>query len=145
MKTLLILGASGFFGKSLIDYAKNFGLKKWSINKVILVSRRKIHLQKNFKKIQITHIRKEIKKIKILPKADYIFYFINEKNQKKSLESFKKFNSLAKNIKEKTSILFTSSGAVYGSIKNKNDTKENKKINLNKISKFNNYKKKICI
>ena len=83
MKTLLILGASGFFGQSLIDYAKKFGLKKWSINKVILVSRRKIHIKKNIKKTQIIHLRKEIKKIKFLPKADYIFYFINENNQKK--------------------------------------------------------------
>ncbi len=145
MKTLLILGASGFFGQSLIDYAKKFGLKKWSINKVILVSRRKIHIKKNIKKTQIIHLRKEIKKIKFLPKADYIFYFINENNQKKSLESFKKFNSLIKNIKEKTSILFASSGAVYGLIKNKKDTKESKKINTNKISKFNNYKKKYAL
>jgi len=145
LKTLLILGASGFFGKSLIDYAKNYGLKKWSIDKVILVSRRKIDLKKNIKKIKIIHLRKEIKKIKYLPKANYIFYFINEKNQKKSLESFKKFNSLIKNIKDKTSILFASSGAVYGLIKNKKDTIESKKINTIKIAKFNNYKKKYAL
>tara|TARA_Y100001970_G_scaffold290732_1_gene425515 strand:+ start:78 stop:980 length:903 start_codon:yes stop_codon:yes gene_type:complete len=145
LKTLLILGASGFFGQSLIDYTKKFGLKKWSINKVILISRRKIKIKKKIRKVQIIHLRKEIKKIKFLPKADYIFYFINEHNQKKSLDSFKKFNSLIKNIKEKTSILFTSSGAVYGLIKNKKETNESKKINTNKIDKFNNYKKKYAL
>tara|TARA_B100000586_G_C20110025_1_gene429396 strand:+ start:1965 stop:2867 length:903 start_codon:yes stop_codon:yes gene_type:complete len=145
LKTLLILGASGFFGKSIIDYTKIFGLKKWQINRLILVSRKKIFFGKNIKKIKFSYIRKNIEKFKLLPKVDYIFYFINEKNQKKSFRSFKKFKYLIKNVNNKTTVLFVSSGAVYGLIKNKNDTMEKKKINIRKIYQFKNYKKKYAL
>jgi len=41
LKTLIIIGGTGFFGKSFLDYSFEFGLKKWGINKLILISRRK--------------------------------------------------------------------------------------------------------
>ena len=141
MKTLLIFGASGFIGKSLIEYIKINGLKKFSINKIILVSRKNIRIGKSIKKVKVNCLRGDIKKIKYLPHTDYIFYLINDKNQDKSFKLFENFKNLIEKNKSKTKIIFTSSGAVYGVIKNKDETVENKKISINKIKKFNNYKK----
>ena len=37
MKTLTIIGGSGFLGKSIIDNAQKKGLSKWQINKIICI------------------------------------------------------------------------------------------------------------
>ncbi len=38
MSTLLVIGGTGFFGKSILDSFKRGGLKKWRIEHVIAIS-----------------------------------------------------------------------------------------------------------
>jgi len=38
MSTLLIIGGTGFFGKSILDSFKRGGLEKWGIERVIAMS-----------------------------------------------------------------------------------------------------------
>ena len=123
MKKLIIIGNSGFVGKSLKDYIKN---NKINISKLYNYSRTN---------------KKNIIKIKKLPKADYIFYLINNRNIKKSISFFLHFKKLLFNYSKNTKILFFSSGSVYGPRKVYKKFKENEKINLNKINKFKGYKK----
>jgi len=80
-------------------------------------------------------------KIKKLPQADYVFYLINNRNIKKSINFFFHFKKLLFKCSKNTKVLFFSSGAVYGPRKVYKKFKENEKINLNKINQFKGYKK----
>ena len=61
LKTLTIVGASGFLGRSILDYAKENKLLKWKINKITLISRRRI-IEKNKKGLYLKSITRDIKK-----------------------------------------------------------------------------------
>ena len=98
MKKIIILGGSGFVGKSLKDY-----LKKNKKYKVISYSRSE---------------KKNILKITKLPKSDLIFYCIKNNKISQSLKYFNHFKKLLRFSSKKTKVLFMSSGAVYG-IRNK--------------------------
>jgi len=138
LKTLTIIGGSGFLGKSIIDYAQKKGLSKWQINKIICISRRKIYL-KNRNSFKVKYITGDISKLKKLYPADYIMYAVNSDSSKKNLSAIKNFSLLLEKLPKKTKILFTSSGAVYGNIKSKKKYAKNKLI-LENI--FKSYGKK---
>ena len=48
MKTLMILGGSGYLGKSFLQSFIEGGLKKYNIGKIILISRNINQLKKKF-------------------------------------------------------------------------------------------------
>jgi len=135
LKVLTIIGGSGFLGKSIIDYAIKKSLSKWKINKIISISRSKFFIR-NKKNFKIKYLVGDISKLKKLPPSDYIIYAVNSKNNKKNLNAIKNFSFLINEIPKKTKILFTSSGAVYGNIKNKKKYAKNK-LKIEKI--FKNY------
>lgn len=120
MKTLLIVGGSGFFGKSFIDYFCKKKFIKWNISNLIVTSRS----IKNINGIKTYRYNSE--KDSTLPSADYIIYAASSTDpyvyrnkfhdeyaiQKKAMRNFKLAVSKMDKIPEK--ILYTSSGAVYG-------------------------------
>ncbi len=121
MKNIIILGSSGFVGKSLNDFLN----KKYY--KVTNVSRSA--------KLNLLNIKK-------LVKSDYIVYCIRDKDIKKSLKLFNHFKFLLKDYSKKTKILFFSSGAVYGPRYKIKKFKENENISIKNIEKHTGYKKK---
>ena len=123
MKKIIIIGSSGFIGKSIRDYIQK---KKINISRVITYSRTE---------------KKNILDVKRLPNADYIIYCINSKKIKQSKNYINHFKKLLDRYSKKTKILFLSSGAVYG--KNLTEKKSSEKFKINKIliNKFDNYKK----
>ena len=134
LKTLTIVGASGFLGRSILDYAIEKKLSKWKINKIIAISRRKIY-EKNKKGLNLKFITGDIKKLKKIPKTDYIIYAVNSSNNKNDNNALKNFINLLNKLPKKTKILFTSSGAVYGKIRSK------KKYSRSKILTEKEFKK----
>jgi len=146
-KSLLVLGGTGFVGKSILKYFINYNYLNRYFNKVFILSRNK--LKKNFfnnnklkKKFQIIKINSNVSSIKSLPCVDYVIYAVLLKSYKQDHKALKKYLYLAKKYHPKSKILYISSGAVYGEQRNsinglsENHLKFNKKINFKK-----NYKK----
>ena len=121
MKKLIIIGSSGFVGKSLNDYFKQ-----------------KINIKiTNYSRKQ----KKNIINIKKLPKTDYIIYCINNKNIKISLRYFNHFKKLLYESSKKIKIVFFSSGAIYGPRLIQKKFSETEKIYKSKYKNFLGYKK----
>ena len=115
-KTLLIIGGTGFFAKSIIDYIHNCTLSS-KINKIFLLSRsiKKINIKKKLNnRIEIKAIRADISKLKKIPFADYIIYCAINHDYVEDHKSVCNYYKLAKKYHSKSKILYTSSGAVYG-------------------------------
>jgi len=145
-KSLLIIGASGFFGRSILDYILHNSKEK-NISKIILLSRSisKIKIKKkNNKKIKIKIISADISKLKKILYADYVIYCAINHNYSEDYRAVSNYYKLAKKYHFKSKILYTSSGAVYGqqpkNIKKiqENYLLNNKRINFKNKNK-NNY------
>lgn len=160
MKKLMIVGGTGFFGKSFIDCFIRKKLDRWSISKLIIISRNSNKFKKNYKKLtgkNVKFITKDIKITKSLPHADFIIHAAassNEKNYQKNIKkeinnnkkSLINFCSLISDKKfNKSNIVYLSSGAVYGDFNKKKHTKEDMKISKTRLLKLNSPKKEYAI
>jgi dTDP-glucose 4,6-dehydratase len=145
LKKLLIIGGSGLFGKSLIECGINKKLVKHRIDKIYVISRKKISNKKKYKHIKIEYITKNIENIKKLPPVDYLIYALKNKNIKSSQSNFDHFVKLLKKLSKTPKILFTSSGAIYGKNNDKIKRSENTKINYRKINQLKGYKKNYAL
>jgi dTDP-glucose 4,6-dehydratase len=145
-KSLLIIGGTGFFGKSILKYLSTHKELKKKFNKVFILSRGKLKLtkyntklKKNFK---IIKINSDILTIKNLPLVDYVIYASILKNYKDDHKAVKNYLNLAKKYHLKSKILYISSGAVYGEQPNSTLEFRENYLQLNKKNAFKTgYKK----
>jgi dTDP-glucose 4,6-dehydratase len=143
-KSLLIIGGTGFFGKSILDYLDQNLFWKKKINNIIFISRgrKKFFISKSLKKkFTINHIKKNIISLKKIPYADYVFYCAILNDYKDDHKAVKNYFKLAKKYHATSKILYMSSGAIYGrqptNIRkiDENYLSSNKKINFLNNSK----------
>jgi dTDP-glucose 4,6-dehydratase len=128
MKTLLVIGGSGFFGKSILDAFSRNLLAPWHISKVIVMSRSANKLLQDTPGLVGPNVElysADITNTDCLPFADYVIHAAastNVRNYLSSPEDEKKniqagtyhYCDLAKIHHTNSKIVYVSSGAVYG-------------------------------
>ena len=128
MKSLLIIGGTGFFGKSLLDLFCRRGLDIHGIKEIIVLARRVEEFKSNYPELinaKIQFIAIDISTCNILPEADIIIHAASStdaRNYKADAqiqrgnieESTLNYCRLAKIHHQKAKIVYCSSGAVYG-------------------------------
>lgn len=128
MASLLIIGGSGFFGKSILDAYKRGILKCWNIDHIFILARNPESLRVSFPELlgpSVTLIKENIVTCEILPKADFVIhaaastevknYLLHPKEEQKNITSgVQNYCRLALSFHHQSRIVFVSSGAVYG-------------------------------
>jgi dTDP-glucose 4,6-dehydratase len=147
-KTLLLIGGTGFFGKSILKYFHyHINSLEKRFSKIIILSRGVVKIKIDRKineKIRIIKICADISKLKKIPFADYVIYCAINHNYNEDYKAVCNYFKLAKKYHLRSSVLYTSSGAVYGQqpklIKKikENYLLNNKRINFKDKNK-NNY------
>ena len=146
-KTLMIIGSNGFFGSSLISYIEKKKSYQNLFNKIILVnkSKTKNKISKQLRnKIIFKKIEINLLELKTLPKVDYIFYFALLKNLRKDTEALNNLCDVILRKQIKPSIVYASSGAVYGKSNKRSNFLES--LNLKKKNiKYDKEKKEYAL
>ncbi len=140
-KKLLIIGGSGFFGRSILNFIEKSKKYDGFFSNIYLTYRsEKIPISSRLKKkFRFTQIKGDISKIKKLPFAEYIIYCALSKELSKDRLAIKNYIKLAKKFHKKSVLVYTSSGAVYGNQSKKIEKlSENNTINYQK--QFSHYK-----
>ncbi|HEY3300172.1 MAG TPA: NAD(P)-dependent oxidoreductase [Methylophilaceae bacterium] len=128
MSTLLVIGGSGFFGKSILDAYSRGLLRPWGISRVIAMSRNAHELSKQVPHLiteRVELLSADISIVNSLPTADYVIHaaastdvrgYISKPEQEKKNIQAGTYNycDLAKLAHPKSKIVYVSSGAVYG-------------------------------
>lgn len=128
MSHLLILGGSGFFGKSILDAYKNGYLRQYNVKKISIVSRSATRLAIEYPFLldhSIQLIDADVSICNSLPAADLIIHAAASTDASKYLTDpegegqnvvmgVRNFCNIARSYLKKSKILFVSSGAVYG-------------------------------
>ncbi len=129
MPSLLIIGGTGFFGKSILDSFKRRVLNDFNITKILVLARNtdkfKVEFPElNFDRVEL--INADISSVSSLPEADFVIHAatstnMNDYNQKSNNtgknnieKSVSNYCILAPNFHSNSKILYCSSGAVYG-------------------------------
>lgn len=128
MAKLLILGGSGFFGKSILDAFCRGLLKKWSIDAIDVVSRNATVLKQSnsnlvSKNVGLYNI--DISDCDSLPVADFIIHaaastdasrYLSRPLEEREniLASTRNYCRIARSIHRSSKIIYASSGAIYG-------------------------------
>jgi len=125
---LLVIGGTGFFGKSILDSFVRGRLKKFQILELIILSRSTDKFQINYPEFvtsNIAYINGDIANLNSLPEADIIIHAATSSKQKDYInDSFKEkqntelgvsnYIKLASKFHKNSKIVYCSSGAVYG-------------------------------
>lgn len=128
MKSLLVIGGSGFFGKSFLDAYKHGILIPWDISSVLIVARNATYLNGAHPELMddsVTLIDSDISRCDILPVADFVIhaaastdasqYLSQPELEKKNIQAgTNNYCDLAQKYHRNSQIVYCSSGAVYG-------------------------------
>lgn len=128
MKTLLVIGGSGFFGKSILDAYSRGLLNPWDVSKVIVMSRNAEKLLDELPELVgkgVELYSADITKTDSLPAADYVIhaaastdlrnYLLAPEEEKRNIQTGTyHYCELVKKYHSKSKIVYVSSGAVYG-------------------------------
>lgn len=124
----MLVGGSGFFGKSILDYFQRRGLKKWDIETITVVARNAKQLKTNAPQLldaRVKLINADICSVNSLPKADLVIHAAASTDVRNYLTQPEKeiqniqagvtnFCQLAPTYLKGSKILYVSSGAAYG-------------------------------
>jgi nucleoside-diphosphate-sugar epimerase len=128
MATLLVIGGSGFFGKSILDMFQRGELGRWNVDKVIAMSRSAKRLDTEAPELvrgNVELLELDISTTNDLPEADYVIHAAASTDARNYLNSGDKereniqagtlnYCNLARIVHKNSKILYVSSGAVYG-------------------------------
>ena len=129
---LLIIGGTGFFGKSILDSFIKGSLNKYDIETVSVLSRSTdsfLIQYPEFENKNIQYIKGDITTIDFLPEADIVIHAAASTNQidYKNNSVLERINielgtsnylKIAHKVHQKSKIIYCSSGAVYGKLPN---------------------------
>lgn len=126
---LLVIGGTGFFGKSILDSFKRGLLNNYNISKIIILSRNTEQFAIDYPELVIEGVDLlsfDITSISELPKADYVIHAATSTNMNDYNNIYNNIgkNNIEKSVSNycrialrhhfKSKILYCSSGAVYG-------------------------------
>lgn len=128
MTTLLLIGGSGFFGKSMLDAYGRGLLRTWEIDRLLIVARQATRLRQTNPELvtsEVELIDLDISSAAHLPTADYVIHAAASTDAKRYLSTSdvekanilaatKNYCALAKKNHSQSKIVYVSSGAVYG-------------------------------
>ena len=128
MSSLLVIGGSGFFGKSILDAYHRGLLQQWNINSIFILSRNASKLKSTNPDLlsnTVELIDADITCCKSIPFADFVIHAAASSDERRYLESSEEerrniiagtynYINLAKIFHQKSKIIYVSSGAVYG-------------------------------
>jgi nucleoside-diphosphate-sugar epimerase len=128
MPSLLVIGGSGFFGKSILDAFQRNLLDSWDIDSLIIMARHPEELQKNHSQLitsKVKLLKGDIATINELPFADYVihaaastdvrnYHLAPLRERSNIIRGTLNYCELAKKFNQKSKIVYVSSGAVYG-------------------------------
>lgn len=128
MASLLIIGGSGFFGKSILDAYHRGLLNSWKINEIFIVARNASSLQKDcpwLVNASVSLINSDISSCVDLPETNFVIHaaastdlknYLNQAEiEKKNIQAGTyHYCDLAKERHRNSRIVYCSSGAIYG-------------------------------
>lgn len=128
MASLLVIGGSGFFGKSILDAYKRGLLKTWDIGHIYILSRSASRLKLEHPDLLSTSVElidADISICESVPCAEFVIHaaastdaskylLASKKEQENILAATRNYCTLAKRYHQNSKIVYVSSGAVYG-------------------------------
>lgn len=128
MSKLLVIGGTGFFGKSILDSYLRLQLESWNISEVMVLSRHASSLKQTHPYLLNESVRlidADIATCTSLPFADYVIHAAASSDASKYLSqpiaeqaniiaATVNYQNLASQFHRGSKIVYASSGAVYG-------------------------------
>jgi dTDP-glucose 4,6-dehydratase len=127
-RSLLLIGGSGFFGKSFLDGHRRGLLAPWSIDRIVVVARNASALRRQHPSLigsGVTLVDADAARVDELPAADFVLHAAASTDARRYAEDPKaeranmlaaldNYARLAERAHRSSRIVFASSGAVYG-------------------------------
>ncbi len=127
-QSLLLIGGSGFFGKSFLDAHRRGLLAPWSIDRILVVARGASALRRDRPALVasgVTLIDADVARVDQLPTADIVLHAAASTDARRYAEdpggeranilaAIDNYTRLAETLHRSSRIVFASSGAVYG-------------------------------